>query len=363
MAGLRFLGRRRAAAAAALAVLALVGAALAATLIGAPAASAEGPNDHDLPVLPDLPVLSMRGTGELHADGIHLVHSGGTEGYITAHDRLLVNDDDGRFEIRAHLIGGDGADPTLHVHEVGSEVIYSYDLLVSCPHADVCRLVSDVYVEFESGGEWEVALEYGSGKVHEWQLEVYREGAMLGNLDLPPFPAPPALAMRGDGSLLADGIHMVPLRVSEQAATNEEGELIVGDDDGEFEVRAYFVAPDGSEATLHVYDADDHQLRYEYDMIVACPTQPLCRVATDLVLHLGGGGTWNVDLEHIEGVIQDWQLEVYRTPLASLPTTGTGGLLETERAGSAAIAGMLAGSAAIVVATGLLAARVRRRAN
>lgn len=346
----------------ALTAWALIGAVLAAVLIGAHLVSAQGPNDHDLPVLPDLPVLSMRGTGELHADGIHLVHSGGTEGYITAHDRLLVNDDDGRFEIRAHLIGEDGADPTLHVHEVGGEVIYNYSLLVSCPHADVCRLVSDVYVEFEGGGEWEVALEYGSGKVHEWQLEVYREGTTLGNLDLPPFPAPPVLAMRGDGSLMAAGVHMIPLRVSEQATTNDEGELVVGDDDGEFEVRAYFVAPDGSEATLHIYDADE-QLRYEYDMIVACPAAPLCRVATDLVLHLGGGGTWSVDLEHIEGVIQDWQIEVYRTPLASLPTTGTGGLLETERGGSGAIAGLVAGVAAIVAAAALLAAGVRRRAN
>lgn len=141
-----------------------MGAVLAAMLMGAHLVSAQGPNDHDLPVLPDLPVLSMRGTGELHADGIHLVHSGGTEGYITAHDRLLVNDDDGRFEIRAHLIGEDGTDPTLHVHEVGGEVIYNYSLLVSCPHADVCRLVTDVYVEFEGGGEWEVALEYGSAR-------------------------------------------------------------------------------------------------------------------------------------------------------------------------------------------------------
>lgn len=168
--------------------------------------------------------------------------------------------------------------------------------------------------------------------------------------------------MRGDGSLMADGIHMIPLRVSEQATTNDEGKLVVGDDDGEFEVRAYFVAPDGSEATLHVYDADE-QLRYEYDMIVACPAASLCRVATDLVLHLGGGGTWNVDMEHIEGVIQDWQIEVYRTPLASLPTTGTGGLLETEHGGSGAIAGVVAGVVAIVAAAALLAAGVRRRAN
>ena len=168
--------------------------------------------------------------------------------------------------------------------------------------------------------------------------------------------------MHGDGSLMADGIHMIPLRVSEQATTNDEGELVVGDDDGEFEVRAYFVAPDGSEATLHVYDADE-LLRYEYDMIVACPAAPLCRVATDLVLHLGSGGTWSVDLEHIKGFIQDWQIEVYRTPLASLPTTGTGGPLGTERRGSGAIAGLVAGVAAIVAAAPLLAAAVRRRAN
>lgn len=364
MSRLRLSGRWGAAAAAALAVLTLVGAALAATLVGAPGAAAQGPNDHDLPVLPELPVLAIRGTGELHPDGVHLVHSEGTEDYISADEKLLVNDDDGRFEVRVHLIGEDGADPKLHVHEVGGEAIYYYDLLVSCPHADVCRLVSDVYVEFDHAGEWEVALEYGSGKVHEWQLEVYREGTTLGNLELPPFPAAPALAMRGDGSLMPDGIHLIPLQVSEGAMTNDEGELIVSDDDGEFEVRAYFVAPDGSEATLHAYDADDHELRYEYDMIVACPTGPLCRVATDLVLHLGGGGTWAVDLEHIEGIIQDWQIEVYRTPIAgaTLPTTGTGGLLEAERSGgsiAAAIAGLLAGVAVIVAA----AARVRRRAD
>ena len=62
-------------------------------------------------MLPDPPVLAMHGSGETDADGVRLLPSGGTAGYVTEDGALTVSDDDGLFEIRAHLIGQDGAGP------------------------------------------------------------------------------------------------------------------------------------------------------------------------------------------------------------------------------------------------------------
>ena len=290
----------------ALALAALVGAALAAILVGAGSVSGQGPNDHDLPVLPDPPVLAMRGSGETPADSDQLLPSDGTAGALTADGQLTVGDDDGLFELRAHLIGQDGADPTIHVHDQSGALVYEYNLLLTCPHADTCRVVSDVFVEFEAGGSWLVDLNHAGGKLREWQLEVYREGTTLGNIDMPPFPAPPVVAARGDGSLLPDGRHLIPLTLSEGAATNDQGALLFSDDDGVFGLRAYFVAPNGAEATARVYPGDGGQPLYEYQMIVACPTQPLCRVATNLALHLGSGG----DLEHRSGACRRQDLRL-----------------------------------------------------
>ena len=336
-------------------------AALAAALAAA-TASAQGPNDHDLPVLPEPPVLAMRGDGE--TDGDRLIPSDGTPGALTPNGGLAVSDDDGLFEIRAHLIGQDGADPAIRVYDQSGALIYEYNLLVPCPHADTCRVVSDVFVEFAAGGSWLVALERGGGKLREWQLEVYREGTTLGNLEIPPFPAPPVIAARGDGSLMADDIHLIPLRFGEGATLNDLGALVFSDDDGEFKLRAYFVAPNGAEAAARVYSADGRQLLYEYRMIVACPTQPLCRVATDLALHLGGGGTWSIALEHLDGVIYDWQIELYRDDPAGLPTTGTGGLLNGEN--SAREVGLIALAALGALGLSglmLLTLRARRRSR
>ena len=301
-------------------------AALAAALAAATASAQQGPNDHDLPVLPEPPVLAMRGAGEM--DGDRLIPSDGTPGALTPNGGLAVSDDDGLFELRAHLIGQDGADPAIRVYDQSGALIYEYNLLVPCPHADTCRVVSDVFVEFEAGGTWLVDLNHEGGKLNEWQLEVYREGTTLGNIDMPPFPAPPVVAARGDGSLMPDGRHLIPMTLSEGASTNDQGALLFSDDDGVFELRAYFVAPNGAEATARVYPGDSQEPLYEYQMIVACPTQPLCRVATDLALHLDVGGTWSIALEHIDGIIYDWQIELYRDEPAGLPTTGTGGLLD-----------------------------------
>ena len=334
-------------------------AALAAALAAATASAQQGPNDHDLPVLPDPPVLAMRGGGQ--TDGDRLIPSDGTPGALTPNGGLAVSDDDGLFELRAHLIGQDGANPTIHVHDESGALIYEYNLLVPCPHADTCRVVSDVFVEFEAGGTWLVDLNHAGGKLNEWQLEVYREGTTLGNIDMPPFPAPPAVAARGDGSLMPDGRHLIPMTLSEGAATNDQGALLFSDDDGVFELRAYFVAPDGAEATARVYPGDSQQPLYEYQMIVACPTQPLCRVATDLALHLDSGGTWSIALEHIDGIIYDWQIELYRDEPAGLPTTGSGGLLDGGN--SAREIGLISLAALGVPALALLALLARRRSR
>ncbi len=339
-------------------VSALAALALAA-LVGAAGVSAQGPNDHDLPVLPDPPVLAMRGGGETDADGVRLLPSGGTAGYVTEDGALTVSDDDGLFEIRAHMIGQDGADPAIRVYDESGALAYEYNLLAPCPHAEICRVVSDVFVEFEGGGTWLVALERGSGKLREWQLEVYREGTTLGNLEIPPFPDPPVVAARGDGSLMTDDVHLIPLMFGEGTTINDLGALLFSDDDGEFGLRAYFVAPNGAAAAARVYSADGQQLLYEYRMIVACPTQPLCRVATDLALHLGGGGSWSIALEHIEGVIYDWQVEIYRDDPAGLPTTGTGGLLESGV--GAREVGLVSLAALGVFGLGLLGLLARRR--
>ena len=345
------------------ALTALLGAALAAILTAA-AVSAQGPNDHDLPVLPEPPVLAMRGSGETRADSDHLLPSDGTPGAITADGQLMVSDDDGLFELRAHLIGQDGANPTIHVHDESGALIYEYNLLVPCPHADTCRVVSDVFVEFEAGGTWLVDLNHTGGKLSEWQLEVYREGTTLGNIDMPPFPAPPAVAARGDGSLMPDGRHLIPMTLSDGASTNDQGALLFSDDDGVFELRAYFVAPDGAEATARVYPGDSQQPLYEYQMIVACPTQPLCRVATDLALHLDSGGAWSIALEHIDGIIYDWQLELYRDEPAGLPTTGSGGLLNdgisAREIGLIALAALGVPALALLALLSLLARRRSR---
>ena len=84
-------------------------------------------------------------------------------------------------------------------------------------------------------------------------------------------------------------------------------------------------------------------------------------MATDLALHLDSGGTWSIALEHIDGIIYDWQIELYRDEPAGLPTTGTGGLLDGGN--SAREISLISLTALGVSGLALLALLARRRSR
>ena len=339
-----------------LAALIALAAALAVGILGA---SAQAPA-LELPPLPHEPgALAIRGDGTVSEDGVHLEVSEQNEpSVIVQGGELLVEDEDGSFEIRAYVIGGDGATATAYVRDLDNNIVKQSELYIGCPEARECMSASDFHVDAGEGGSWHVDVEYGVGEHGAWQLEVYTT-VHTAVLYLPPFPAPPVHAIRGNGETLEDSEH---LRVTDRNSTDEivvRGELIIEDEDGTFEVVAYIEGPDGAAATVNVYaDVADGDLVETRLVEIACPNADICLQEIEFRVN-SDPGTYAVDVEREAGTLGPWQLEVYNYVIddadamaMALPGGGTGGLLGASGGASSTpiivlVASIIAGIAAL----------------
>ncbi len=315
----------------ALSLFAALAAALCFSILGAPGASAQAPA-LELPAAPhEEGSLYLRGDGRLADDGVHLAVDAQSDDARLDHHELVVDDDDGSFEVRAYVIGGDGATATVYVreHEDHDIVVRQSEIYIGCPEANECMSASDFHVDAGAGGSWTVDVEYGDGDHGAWQLEVYKDvGTAV--LFLPPFPAPPVHAIRGDGTTYDDSAH---LRVSDRNSPDEKvvrGELIIEDEDGIFEVVAYIEGPHGAIATVNVYkDIPDGPQVEQRTLVIACPDADICLHTVEFTVS-AAAGIYAVDVEHVpdSANLGPWQLEVYNyvLPATGFPTGGTGGL-------------------------------------
>lgn len=147
---------------------------------GPPAAAAEesmaGEQQEDamtaamLPAPSPPPTISLRGIGT--ESGLQATLIGlGSE---SVGDGLLVEDQDGAFEIIVSVLGSDGALGRLTVTDIDGSVVVEGRVLVACPSAGEC-LAQAIFVGNESsGGPWVVALSADEPGISEWQIEVER---------------------------------------------------------------------------------------------------------------------------------------------------------------------------------------------
>lgn len=339
----------------ALSLFAALAAALCFSILGAPRAEAQAPA-LELPPLPhEENALAIRGDGTLAEDGIHLA--------ITAQDgdihlesgELVVEDDDGSFEVRAYVIGSDGATAVAYVRDEDHNVVRQAEIYIGCPEAGECMSASDFHVDAGEGGTWLVDVEYTDSQADHgpWQLEVYLDvGTAV--LFLPPFPAPPVHAIRGNGETLEDSRHMLVTDSNWPGDIVVRGELIIEDEDGTFEVVAYIEGPHGAVAQVNVYaDEADGPLVEARTVEIDCPAADICLQEIEFQVN-DDPGTYAVDVEHVEGQLGPWQLEVYNFVLpAGLPTGGTGGLLSASGSAATPIIVLAAGIAIGVAALSL----------
>ena len=297
---------------AALSMLAALAVALGFAAFSASPASAQAPA-LELPPLPhETGVLAIRGDGTIAPDGIHLVIS--TEDKVgeirMESGELRVEDDDGSFEVRAYVIGGNEATATVYVRTTDGEVVKSSLIYIRCEEADECMSASDFHVNADAGGSWLVDIEYGAGEHGAWQLEIYREVASE-VLHLPPFPAPPVHAIRGSGDADADGRLIVTDSndVHEKVVRNS---LIVRDPDGEFDVVAYLEGADQAQVKVIVYADEPDGMVIKSELVtISCPDASIC-LQTRTITITAASGTYAFAVESVSGEdAGPWQLEVY----------------------------------------------------
>lgn len=273
-------------------------------------ASAQAPA-LELPPLPhEEGVLAIRGTGEIAADGQHLVISDQDGEIEVEGGELVVKDEDGSFEVRAYVIGGNNATATVHVRTTDREEFQQSIIFINCPEADECMSASDFHVEAGEGGTWLVDVEYGEGEHGAWQLEVYRDVASP-VLYLPPFPAPPVHAVRGNGETLDDGRHLLVTDANSEREIVARGALIINDQDGIFEVVAYVEGPDHAQAQVNVYAGGPDGRRVDSRTVtIECSNADICLQTIEFEV-TAAPGRYAVDVEHVTGDLGPWQLEVY----------------------------------------------------
>ena len=352
-----------------LSLFAALAAALCFSLFNAPGASAQAPSLELPPPPVEEGALYLRGDGRLADDNVHLAVDDQSDEARLDHHELIVDDEDGSFEIRAYVIGGDGATATVYVRDREPDgdgnynVVQQSEIYIGCPEAAECMSASDFHVDAGEGGSWLVDVEYGEGEHGAWQLEVYTEvGEAV--LYLPPFPAPPVHAIRGDGTTMADSTHMI---VTDTNSPDEEvvrGELIIEDEDGTFEVVAYIEGPHGAVAKVNVYaDVADGTEVETRTLEIECPTADICLQTVEFQVNTEPG-TYAVDVEHVPGNpdLGPWQLEVYNyvLPAGGFPPGGTGGLFSASGGASSTPVIVLAASVIVGAAALGFALRLRR---
>ncbi len=123
-----------------------------------------------LPAPSPPPTISLRGIGDdtgLRATLLGL-------GSQSVGNGLLVEDQDGSFEIIVSVIGADGALSRLTVTNIEGSVVVEGRVLVSCAGGGQC-LAQAIFVSNESAaGPWVVELSSDEPGITEWQIEVER---------------------------------------------------------------------------------------------------------------------------------------------------------------------------------------------
>ena len=300
---------------AALSMLAALAVALGFAAFSASPASAQAPR-LELPPLPHEPgVLAIRGNGDLAPDGRHLViDPDNSVGDIhTESGELVVEDADGSFEVRAYVIGGNEARATVYVrtNDADPEEVKSSLIYIRCEEADECMSASDFHVKADAGRSWLVDIEYGAGEHGAWQLEIYREVASE-VLHLPPFPAPPVHAIRGNGKTRPEDNRFMVTDSNDVHEQVDDHRLIVMDPDGEFDVVAYLEGADQAQVKVIVYaDEPDGEVIKSELVTISCPDANIC-LQTRTITITAASGTYAFAVESVSGEdAGPWQLEVY----------------------------------------------------
>ena len=380
---------------AALSMFAALAVVLGFAAFSASPASAQAPALEVPPLPMEDGAIAIRGDGTRAEDGVHLVTTGGTDGYRLEGGELEVEDDDGSFEVRAYVIGDDNSVATVYVRTTEGDEVQTSQIFIRCPEADECMSASDFHVNAGAAGTWHVDVEYGEGKHGAWQLEVYTNVATE-VLHLPPFPAPPVHAIRGNGERFEGGKFLLVTDSNNEIV--ERGSLIVEDQDGTFDVVVYLEGPDQATAQVNVYEGetDGRNVRNE-KVTIECPNADICLQTRTITVRLTPG-TYAVDVEYVSGELGPWQLEVYNFVLPAdagddlagaedegsdslqgdeetdsmmadgadddamaLPTGGTGGLFQASARTTIPVAVSLAGLIAGLAIFGI-ALRARRNA-
>ena len=380
---------------AALSTLAALAVALGFAAFTASPASAQAPALEVPPLPNEVGAIAIRGDGSLAEDGKHLVTTGGTADYRLEGGELRVEDDDGSFEVRAYVIGDDNSVATVYVRTTEGDEVQTSQIFIRCPEADECMSASDFHVNAGAAGTWLVDVEYGEGKHGAWQLEVYRNVATE-VLHLPPFPAPPVHAIRGNGERFQDSRFLLVTDSNNEIV--ERGSLIIEDQDGTFDVVVYLEGPHGATAQVNVYEGETAGPNVRNEQVtIECPDADICLRTHTITVRLTPG-TYAVDVEHVDGNLGPWQLEVYNFVLPedagddlagaedegsdslqgdedadsmmadgtdddamALPTGGTGGLFRASARTTIPVAVSLAGLIAGLAIFGV-ALRTRRNA-
>ena len=380
---------------AALSMFAALAVVLGFAAFSASPASAQAPALEVPPLPEEEGAIAIRGDGTRAEDGRHLATTGGTAGYRLEGGELSVDDEDGSFEVRAYVIGDDNSVATVYVRTPDGEEVQTSQIFIRCPEADECMSASDFHVNAGAAGTWLVDVEYGEGEHGAWQLEVYTNVATE-VLHLPPFPAPPVHAIRGNGERFEGGKFLLVTDSNNEIV--ERGSLIVEDQDGTFDVVVYLEGPDQATAQVNVYEdeTDGRNVRNE-KVAIECPDAEICLQTRTITVRLTPG-TYAVDVEHVSGELGPWQLEVYNFVLPAdagddlagaedegadslqgdedadsmmadgadddamaLPTGGTGGLFQASARTTIPVAVSLAGLIAGLAIFGV-ALRARRNA-
>ena len=130
--------------------------------------------NRDLPPIPDLPALAMRGSDALTPDGARFAPEFATEGFSTPQADIIFDDGDGSFEIRAYIIGASGTSARINVVDGAGTSVFSGRVATACADANPCRGSANFLVPRSQPGRYLANLQPEAGEPTAWQVEIYR---------------------------------------------------------------------------------------------------------------------------------------------------------------------------------------------
>lgn len=130
--------------------------------------------NRELPPLPSLPALAMRGTNVLTADGARFAPDFATQGFSTPEGDLVFDDGDGSFEIRAYIIGASGSAAQVNVYDSSGASVFGGRVETACADANPCRGSASFLLPRSQPGRYMINIQPQLGQPTGWQVEVYR---------------------------------------------------------------------------------------------------------------------------------------------------------------------------------------------